>query len=270
MLPVAQACSEKHDRSSGCTSKAEDSNAPPARNVFSVAERFTLRSSRSGSSVSATAHSKLAPEIQYWAGVIMRNACRKDEGRGGIRQCANMLCGKWEAYPREFAKCRRCRKAKYCSKACQSKGWQMGHRFWCSAREDEGREKERRRKNLVLRTEEKMGMKELQEVKKEIKNSNVNLSLLLSTIQLMRMRIHLLEEVTFPQAPLMVITITIIVAAATLVEVVRFPSRILLVEIVVKKEVLLMLDPLVVEPLDFSTTPMPTALSQQLLLPPRM
>lgn len=127
-----------------------------------------------------------------------------------------------------------------------------------------------RRKNLVLRTEEKMGMKELQEVKKEIKNSNVNLSLLLSTIQLMRMRIHLLEEVTFPQAPLMVITITIIVAAATLVEVVRFPSRILLVEIVVKKEVLLMLDPLVVEPLDFSTTPMPTALSQQLLLPPRM
>jgi len=143
MLPVAQACSEKHDRSSGCTSKAEDSNAPPARNVFSVAERFTLRSSRSGSSVSATAHSKLAPEIQYWAGVIMRNACRKDEGRGGIRQCANMLCGKWEAYPREFAKCRRCRKAKYCSKACQSKGWQMGHRFWCSAREDEGREKER-------------------------------------------------------------------------------------------------------------------------------
>jgi hypothetical protein len=65
----------------------------------------------------------------------MRNACRKDESRGGIRQCANSLyyffplttifiltvmCGKWETYPREFAKCRRCRKAKYCGKECQS------------------------------------------------------------------------------------------------------------------------------------------------------
>jgi hypothetical protein len=27
----------------------------------------------------------------------MRNACRKDESRGGIRQCANMLCDKWRA-----------------------------------------------------------------------------------------------------------------------------------------------------------------------------
>lgn len=106
-----------------------DPNATPKRNVFSVAERFTLRSSKPSTI-------KLAPEIQYWAGVIMRNACRKDENRGGIRQCANMLCGKWESYPREFAKCRRCRKAKYCSKACQSKGWQMGHRFWCSARSE--------------------------------------------------------------------------------------------------------------------------------------
>ncbi|CUA67581.1 hypothetical protein RSOLAG22IIIB_07449 [Rhizoctonia solani] len=43
-------------------------------------------------------------EIRYWAGVIMRNACR------------------------------RCRKAKYCGKECQSKAWAEGHRFWCSAR----------------------------------------------------------------------------------------------------------------------------------------
>ncbi|KNZ80768.1 MYND-type zinc finger protein samB [Termitomyces sp. J132] len=67
----------------------------------------------------------------------MRNACRKDESRGGIRQCANMLCGRWEAYPREFAKCRRCRKAKYCGKECQSTAWSEGHRFWCSAKEDD-------------------------------------------------------------------------------------------------------------------------------------
>lgn len=82
-------------------------------------------------------HPTLPPEIQYWAGVIMRNACRKDETRGGIRQCANMLCGRWESYPREFAKCRRCRKAKYCGKECQSTAWSEGHRFWCSAKDAE-------------------------------------------------------------------------------------------------------------------------------------
>lgn len=87
------------------------------RNVFSVVEKFCHR---------------LQPgPIQYWAGVIMRNACRKDETKGGIRRCANMSCGKWETQPREFAKCRRCRKAKYCSKACQSKAWADGHRWWC-------------------------------------------------------------------------------------------------------------------------------------------
>ena len=49
-----------------------------------------------------------------------------------------MLCGKWETFPREFAKCRRCRKAKYCCKDCQSRAWSDGHRFWCSARDEEG------------------------------------------------------------------------------------------------------------------------------------
>lgn len=89
----------------------------------------------------------------------MRNACRKDDSRGGIRQCANskfsawervaefvagltnllslVMCGKWESFPREFAKCRRCRKAKYCGKECQSTAWSEGHRFWCSAKDPE-------------------------------------------------------------------------------------------------------------------------------------
>ncbi|ORE08385.1 hypothetical protein BCV72DRAFT_303774 [Rhizopus microsporus var. microsporus] len=89
-------------------------------NVFSVVEKFT--------------HRIHPAAIIYWAGVIMRNACRKDEARGGVRQCANMQCGKWERFPREFAKCRRCRKAKYCSKACQSKAWADGHRWWCVER----------------------------------------------------------------------------------------------------------------------------------------
>ncbi|CAO3611174.1 unnamed protein product [Cunninghamella echinulata] len=90
------------------------------KNVFSIVERFTHR-----------IHSQT---IIYWAGVIMRNACRKDESQGGIRQCAYMHCGKWERFPREFAKCRRCRKAKYCSKNCQSRAWAEGHRWWCVER----------------------------------------------------------------------------------------------------------------------------------------
>jgi hypothetical protein len=96
-------------------------------NIFSLVERFTFRPSPSDPTTP-----QLPDEIVYWAGVIMRNACRKDESRGGIRQCANMSCGKWETSPRQFAKCRRCRKAKYCSKECQSKAWSEGHRFWCS------------------------------------------------------------------------------------------------------------------------------------------
>ncbi|KAK8854720.1 hypothetical protein IAR55_003459 [Kwoniella newhampshirensis] len=100
--------------------------------IFSLVERFTFRPSPSDPLIF-----KVPSEIQYWAGVIMRNACRKDEARGGIRQCANMSCGKWEQFPREFAKCRRCRKAKYCSKECQSRAWQDGHRFWCSSRSDQ-------------------------------------------------------------------------------------------------------------------------------------
>ncbi|KAH8104474.1 hypothetical protein DFH11DRAFT_1883293 [Phellopilus nigrolimitatus] len=110
------------------------SASPRMTNVFSLVERFTFRPSPTESSL-PTPPPFLPPEIQYWAGVIMRNACRKDESRGGIRQCANMLCGKWESFPREFAKCRRCRKAKYCGKECQSCAWSEGHRFWCSARE---------------------------------------------------------------------------------------------------------------------------------------
>lgn len=46
-----------------------------------------------------------------------------------------VLCGRWEQFPRQFAKCRRCRKAKYCGKECQSSAWSEGHRFWCSAKD---------------------------------------------------------------------------------------------------------------------------------------
>ncbi|KAH8109408.1 hypothetical protein DFH11DRAFT_1485050, partial [Phellopilus nigrolimitatus] len=110
------------------------SPSPRMTNVFAFVERFTFRPSPTESSL-PTPPPFLPPEIQYWTGVIMRNACRKDGSRGGIRQCANVLCDKWESFPREFAKCRRCRKAKYCGKECQSRAWSDGHRFWCSARE---------------------------------------------------------------------------------------------------------------------------------------
>ncbi|RUS16068.1 hypothetical protein BC937DRAFT_91637 [Endogone sp. FLAS-F59071] len=98
--------------------------AYPPHNVFQLVEKFT--------------HRLHPPAIHYWAGVIMRNACRKDESRGGVRQCAYLACGRWERYPREFAKCRRCRKAKYCSKQCQSKAWSEGHRWWCVERPHSG------------------------------------------------------------------------------------------------------------------------------------
>ncbi|KDQ58833.1 hypothetical protein JAAARDRAFT_154035 [Jaapia argillacea MUCL 33604] len=118
------------------SSATAPATSTPSRhtNVFSLVERFTFRPSSSEADL-PNPPPTLPPEIQYWAGVIMRNACRKDDSRGGIRQCANMLCGKWESYPREFAKCRRCRKAKYCGKECQSTAWSEGHRFWCSAKD---------------------------------------------------------------------------------------------------------------------------------------
>lgn len=75
---------------------------PDDVNIFPLVEKFTDPN-----------HSK---DMQYWACVVMRNLCRKDDARGGTRQCANYKCGKWEEYPRQFAKCRRCKRTKYCSK----------------------------------------------------------------------------------------------------------------------------------------------------------
>ncbi|GAA6048774.1 hypothetical protein JCM3770_003960 [Rhodotorula araucariae] len=111
--------------SASCAALGRRAPLPPT-NIFSLVEAFTYRPPADDPFTP-----RHATEVQYWAGVIMRNACRKDEAQGGIRQCANMRCGKWEAYAREFAKCRRCRRAKYCSKTCQSEAWNQGHRYWC-------------------------------------------------------------------------------------------------------------------------------------------
>lgn len=82
---------------------------PDDFNIFPLVERFTVRHH--------------CTDMQHWAGVVMRNLCRKDDTRGGIRQCAYYECGKWEQWPRQFAKCRRCRRTKYCSKDCQKNAW---------------------------------------------------------------------------------------------------------------------------------------------------
>jgi hypothetical protein len=45
-----------------------------------------------------------------------------------------VLYGRWETYPRKFAKRRRCRNAEYCRKECQSTAWSEGH-FWYSPKD---------------------------------------------------------------------------------------------------------------------------------------
>jgi len=97
-------------------SNDEEYLLPNDFNIFPLVEKFTVR--------------LFSQDMQYWAGVVMRNLCRKDDTRGGIRQCAYYQCGKWEEYTRQFAKCRRCRRTKYCSKDCQKSAWAF-HRHWC-------------------------------------------------------------------------------------------------------------------------------------------
>lgn len=79
--------------------------------LFPLVEKFTFLS---------------GTEMHYWAGVIMRNSCRRNTA--GLRQCGN--CHKWEDFPRQFAKCKLCKRAKYCSKKCQMESWKS-HRNWC-------------------------------------------------------------------------------------------------------------------------------------------
>lgn len=96
-----------------------DKNIQPylTLNIFPLVERFTVKD-------------WFSEDICYWAAVVVRNANRKDETMGGRRQCANFSCGKWEDHPKQFSKCRRCKRAKYCSKECQTKAW-VFHKHWC-------------------------------------------------------------------------------------------------------------------------------------------
>ncbi|CEP60951.1 MYND-type zinc finger protein MUB1 LALA0_S02e03378g [Lachancea lanzarotensis] len=88
----------------------------PHLNLFPLVERFTVKKENER-------------DMTYWSSVIMRNSCRKNESTG-VRQCANFACGKWEDYPKRFAKCRRCKRTKYCSRECQLQSWSY-HRYWC-------------------------------------------------------------------------------------------------------------------------------------------
>lgn len=84
-------------------------------NLFPMVERFTFLA---------------GTDMYYWSGVIMRNSCRRNDYKGGVRQCGNLECGKWEKYPREFSKCKKCKRTKYCSRECQMRSWHC-HKNWC-------------------------------------------------------------------------------------------------------------------------------------------
>ncbi|OBA23966.1 hypothetical protein METBIDRAFT_76883 [Metschnikowia bicuspidata var. bicuspidata NRRL YB-4993] len=84
-------------------------------NLFPTVEKFTFLA---------------GTDMYYWSGVIMRNSCRRNDFKGGVRQCGNLECGKWEQTPREFSKCKRCKRTKYCSRECQMRAWHC-HKNWC-------------------------------------------------------------------------------------------------------------------------------------------
>lgn len=84
-------------------------------NLFPMVEKFTFLA---------------GTDMYYWSGVIMRNLCRRNDFKGGVRQCGNLECGKWEKYPKEFSKCKKCKRTKYCSRECQMRAWHC-HRNWC-------------------------------------------------------------------------------------------------------------------------------------------
>lgn len=83
-----------HDDRSTCAKEKEKAPLPtPVQlqrmtNVFSLVERFTFRPSMTESEL-LNPPPKFPPEIAYCAGVIMRNAYRKDDSWGGIQQCAS-------------------------------------------------------------------------------------------------------------------------------------------------------------------------------------
>ncbi|CEJ94542.1 Putative Mynd domain containing protein [[Torrubiella] hemipterigena] len=125
-------CHDEETHSGDCHEKDDETLADEEYllendfNLFPLVEKFTVKYSN------PDMQRYFSTDMQYWAGVVMRNLCRKDEERGGIRQCAYYQCGKWEEYTRQFAKCRRCRRTKYCSKECQKSAWAY-HRHWCVA-----------------------------------------------------------------------------------------------------------------------------------------
>ena len=131
--PATHPCPTQEERDEEWDNEFVPKAGEKPYNIFPLIEKFTAKPSSSRHSQNPT--SPQQGDMQYWAGVVMRNLCRKDDSRGGIRQCAYWQCGKWEEYTRQFAKCRRCRRTKYCSKECQKGAW-GSHRFWCVAAED--------------------------------------------------------------------------------------------------------------------------------------
>jgi hypothetical protein len=59
-------------------------------NVFSLVEQFKFKPSSTETDL-PNPPPRLQSKIQYWAGVIMRNACRKNDSRGGIRRTVSVF-----------------------------------------------------------------------------------------------------------------------------------------------------------------------------------
>ncbi|KAJ2633476.1 hypothetical protein H4R22_000474 [Coemansia sp. RSA 1290] len=117
----AAACAAQANAAVGIPPVRRRTSSDVTVDMFSVVEKFT-------------AQKTFPSDMVYWSSIVMRNSCRRDDSRNNCRQCAYLKCQRWERHPNEFAKCRRCRKAKYCSKQCQSSAWQEGHRNWCTER----------------------------------------------------------------------------------------------------------------------------------------
>ncbi|KAI8867556.1 hypothetical protein GQ42DRAFT_114552, partial [Ramicandelaber brevisporus] len=90
-------------------------------NIFAIVEQFTQPSRGEAMNEKAL--------------IVMHNLVRHDND-SVPRRCVNFKCLKQEDKEQGFTlmRCKRCRKARYCSRNCQTDAWRDGHRFWCKER----------------------------------------------------------------------------------------------------------------------------------------
>lgn len=146
-------------------------------NILTLVEQFTISSNSFYTLVSPTKSVKISNNMARYARgyskTIMRNwsSCayningncedkdekepHNDSGRENSDSekkkkkrfeeicvhCANSTCGKWEAFPKQFVTCARCKRARYCDQDCYVKSWDL-HLNWCQVLSSSSEEKE--------------------------------------------------------------------------------------------------------------------------------